>query len=72
VKTKTVLRATAAAASLALIAVGVATPAQAADPGVSATEIVLGETTPLTGAASAGYSVIPQAQEAYFNYLNNW
>jgi len=70
VKTKTVLRATAAAASLALIAVVVATPAQAADPGVSATEIVLGETTPLTGAASAGYSVIPQAQEAYFNYLN--
>lgn len=55
-----------AVASLAATAV----PAQAAEVGVSSTEIKLGMTVPMTGAASLGYNKIPGAAKAYFDYLN--
>ena len=60
-----------AAAAVALVA---AAPAgavvTAADPGVSATQIVIGTTTPLTGPASPGYKDVAPAAQAYFNYVN--
>ena len=55
-----------AAVSLAVTAV----PAQAAEVGVSSTEIKLGMTLPMTGTASLGYNKIPGAAKAYFEYLN--
>ena len=55
-----------AAVSLAVTAV----PAQAAEVGVSSTEIKLGMTLPMTGTASLGYNKIPGAAKAYFDYLN--
>ncbi len=55
-----------AVASLAVTAV----PAQAAEVGVSSTEIKLGMTLPMTGSASPGYSKIPAAVKAYFDYVN--
>ena len=47
-----------------------ALPAQAAEVGVSSSEIKLGMTVPMTGAASLGYNKIPGAAKAYFDYLN--
>ena len=41
-----------------------------AEPGVSAREIKLGITLPLTGAASPGYNKIGNAMNAYFKYVN--
>ena len=64
------LRAAVATASALALGVGLAAPAMAADPGVSKSEIVIGTTTPLTGPAATGYSLIPRAVQAYFNYLN--
>ena len=55
-----------AVASLAATAL----PAQAAEVGVSSTQIKLGMTLPMTGAASLGYNKIPGAAKAYFEYLN--
>ncbi len=55
-----------AVASLAATAV----PAQAAEVGVSSTEIKLGMTLPMTGTASPGYNKIPAAVKAYFDYVN--
>ncbi len=55
-----------AVASLAVTAV----PAQAAEVGVSSTEIKLGMTLPMTGSASPGYNKIPAAVKAYFDYVN--
>ena len=46
-------------------------PANAADPGVSATEIVLGMQLPETGAASPGYNKVDDAMRAYFDYVNS-
>jgi len=63
-------------AVLAIAALTVATvPAQAfnpqmADPGVTASSIKLGITSPLTGIAAPGYSKIPGAMKAYFDYVN--
>jgi ABC-type branched-subunit amino acid transport system substrate-binding protein len=54
------------AGSLALTSV----PAQA-EVGVSANEIKLGTTIPLTGAASPGYNKLGDAMTAYFNYVND-
>jgi branched-chain amino acid transport system substrate-binding protein len=60
----------------AVAAVGLATVAPAgaavatADPGVSANQIVIGTTTPLTGPASPGYKDVAPAAQAYFNYVN--
>ena len=56
-----------AAASVAL---ATAAPAAAADPGVTAKEIVIGTTTALTGPASPGYKDIAPAAKAYFDYVN--
>jgi len=64
-------------AVLAIAALTVTTvPAQAlnpnmgTDPGVTATTIKLGITSPLTGIAAPGYSKIPGAMKAYFDYVN--
>jgi ABC-type branched-subunit amino acid transport system substrate-binding protein len=63
-------------AVLAIAALTVATvPAQAfnpqtADPGITASTIKLGITSPLTGIASPGYNKIPGAMKAYFDYVN--
>ena len=63
-------------AVLGIAALTVATvPAQAfnpsmADPGVTRTTIKLGITSPLTGIAAPGYSKIPGAMKAYFDYVN--
>ena len=59
-----------AASAVGVAALGLAVPAQAADPGVYSKRIVIGMTTPQTGPASAGYLYIPKAAEAYFNYVN--
>jgi ABC-type branched-subunit amino acid transport system substrate-binding protein len=45
-------------------------PAQAADPGVSATEIKLGYSGPLTGSAGQVYGKLPGAMKAYFDHIN--
>ena len=45
-------------------------PAHAADPGVTATEIKLGVSTPLTGSAGLAYGKVPGAMKAYFDYIN--
>jgi len=58
--------ATIAVASLAITAI----PAQAAEVGVSSSEIKLGMTLPMTGTASPGYNKIPAAVKAYFDYVN--
>jgi len=58
--------ATIAVASLAVTAI----PAQAAEVGVSSSEIKLGMTLPMTGTASPGYNKIPAAVKAYFDYVN--
>ena len=64
-----------ASAMLAVSAMSVAAvPAQAFTPkseiGVSAREIKLGITIPMTGAASPGYNKVPAAMKAYFDYVN--
>ena len=45
-------------------------PAQAADPGLSAKEIVLGYSGPLTGSAGQVYGKLPGAMKAYFDHIN--
>ena len=62
------LTATAVLAVFGLAATAI--PAQAAEVGVSSTEIKLGMTLPMTGTASLGYNKIPGAAKAYFDYLN--
>lgn len=52
------------------LAAGVGTPATAAEPGVSATEIKIGAHLPLTGPASPGYKDVGPAIKAYFDYVN--
>ncbi len=47
-----------------------ALPAQAADPGLTAKEIKLGISTPLTGTAALSYGKVPGAMKAYFDYIN--
>jgi ABC-type branched-subunit amino acid transport system substrate-binding protein len=51
------------------------TPAQAFSPrseaGISSSQIKLGITLPMTGAASPGYNKVPGAMQAYFNYVND-
>lgn len=65
----TALRLIAGTAAVGLCAVGIS-PAAHADNGVYAKRVVIGTTTPVSGPASAGYSYIPQAAKAYFDYLN--
>ena len=59
-----------AAAAAALLAVPVAGAAGTATPGVTAKQIVLGATGPLTGAESQYQPVLSGAQ-AYFSYVND-
>jgi branched-chain amino acid transport system substrate-binding protein len=40
-------------------------------PGITDTEILLGADVPLSGAMAAVYATIPQATEAYFDYIND-
>jgi len=47
-----------------------ALPAQAADPGVTSTEIKLGLSSPQTGTAALSYGKLPKAMKAYFDYIN--
>lgn len=54
---------------LSLIAVGAAGQANAADPGVTKSKIVIGSTQPLTG-PFAVYKPISDASKAYFDYVN--
>jgi len=61
---------TVALGTAAAMAFATALPAQAADPGVTSSKIVIGTTTPLTGPAAPGYKDIPVAAQAYFNYVN--
>lgn len=68
--TSIAMRTLAIATSVGLVAVGTAGAAQAADPGVSKSEIVIGTTTPLTGPAAPGYKDIPAAAQVYFDYVN--
>lgn len=46
-------------------------PANAAEQGVSATEIVLGMQLPETGPASPGYNKVDDAMRGYFDYVNS-
>lgn len=62
--------------SVAVASVALATmPAQGAvlskETGVSATEIVLGTTVPMSGIAAPGYSKVAPAMQAYFDYVND-
>ena len=66
---KAVTRGLAIAVASALTIAG-AGAAQAADPGVTANQIVIGTTTPLTGPASPGYKDVAPAAKAYFDYVN--
>ena len=45
-------------------------PAQAATPGVTASEIKLGISSPTSGSAGTAYGKIPGAMKAYFSYIN--
>jgi ABC-type branched-subunit amino acid transport system substrate-binding protein len=65
---RTLLAATAVLATVGLAATAI--PAQAAEVGVSSSQIKLGMTLPMTGTASLGYNKIPGAAKAYFDYLN--
>jgi branched-chain amino acid transport system substrate-binding protein len=48
------------------------TPTAVAEvPGITDTEILLGADVPLSGALAAVYATIPQATEAYFEYIND-
>jgi len=56
--------------ALALVALGTASQAQAADPGVSSNNILIGMTAPQTGPAAPGYKDISAGANAYFAHLN--
>jgi branched-chain amino acid transport system substrate-binding protein len=43
----------------------------ASAPGITATSVTVGGHFPLTGPAAPGYSEIPRAIQAYFNYVND-
>jgi branched-chain amino acid transport system substrate-binding protein len=66
-KSLAVLTAVAAVAAIAVSAAGGATRAT---PGITSTSITIGGTFPLTGPASL-YKVIPSAEKAYFDYIND-
>ena len=59
----------AAAAAAALVAAPAASPGRTATPGVTATEIVLGATGPLTGPESQ-YEPVLSGAKAYFDWVN--
>src|SRR5436189_6485286 len=57
------------AALCALALVAVASGARTATPGVSSTQVVIGGTIPLSGAAAA-YASVGRGAQAYFKYVN--
>jgi branched-chain amino acid transport system substrate-binding protein len=59
----------ACACVLALIAIPLGTAGSTADPGITATSIVLGGTSPLTGPAAA-YASVARGAKAYFDSIN--
>jgi ABC-type branched-subunit amino acid transport system substrate-binding protein len=59
----------AAAAGVVAIAAAAALGGHTATPGVTATEVKIGGTFPLTGFASS-YKTIPLAEKAYYDYVN--
>ena len=65
-----ILAVLAGTALVAGIAVTTAFGAHRATPGITATEIKIGGTFPLTGVASL-YKTIPAAEKAYFDYVND-
>ena len=65
-----IFAAVAGAAIVASVAVTAAFGGHRATPGVTATEIKIGGTFPLTGVASL-YKTIPAAEKAYFDYVND-
>jgi branched-chain amino acid transport system substrate-binding protein len=65
-----IFAAVAGAALVASVAVTAAFGGHRATPGVTATEIKIGGTFPLTGFASL-YKTIPAAEKAYFDYVND-
>jgi branched-chain amino acid transport system substrate-binding protein len=66
----TILAVLACAVAVTGIAVTAASGAHRATPGITATEIKIGGTFPLTGIAAA-YKSIPAAAKAYFDYVND-
>ncbi|HEY7821755.1 MAG TPA: ABC transporter substrate-binding protein [Acidimicrobiia bacterium] len=63
-------RTVAAGAVVGLVAAGGTGPAQAADPGVTRNQIVIGSTTDLSGPTSSAYGFVPKAAQVYFDYVN--
>jgi ABC-type branched-subunit amino acid transport system substrate-binding protein len=61
----------AAAVAVSSLAIASLPANAAAEPGISATEIVLGMQLPQTGAASPGYNKVDDAMRAYFDYVNS-
>jgi len=59
-----------AMAAISVTACGSTTPTASNAPGVTDTTVTIGSTDPLTGPAAPGYSEIPAAAQAYFNYVN--
>lgn len=59
-----------AVALLAACGQSTATANTASAPGITASEIKIGSTQPLTGPAAPGYSEIAPAAKAYFQYVN--
>jgi ABC-type branched-subunit amino acid transport system substrate-binding protein len=59
-----------AMAAISVTACGSKTPTASNAPGVTDTTVTIGSTDPLTGPAAPGYSEIPAAAQAYFNYIN--
>ena len=58
------------AAIIAAVAVSAATGAREATPGITATQVKIGGTFPLTGVAAL-YKTIPAAENAYYSYVND-
>jgi ABC-type branched-subunit amino acid transport system substrate-binding protein len=59
-----------AMAAISVTACGSKTQTASNAPGVTDTTVTIGSTDPLTGPAAPGYSEIPAAAQAYFNYIN--
>jgi ABC-type branched-subunit amino acid transport system substrate-binding protein len=57
-------------AAISVTACGSKTQTASNAPGVTDTTVTIGSTDPLTGPAAPGYSEIPAAAQAYFNYIN--
>jgi len=71
IRNKNMKRASLVSAVIATGAMVLSTlPAQAATPGVTACEIKLGISSPLTGSAGLSYGKVPGAMKAYFSYIN--